>query len=64
MRGKANNMRIPYGKSVHGSSEINAVIQVLKNSTQMGSNVQTLENKICKMFSKKYGISLDSLKKL
>ncbi len=60
MRGKANNMRIPYGKSVHGSSEINAVIQVLKNSTQMGSNVQTLENKICKMFSKKYGIMFNS----
>lgn len=60
MQEKVNNMRIPYGKSVHGNSEIKAVLQVLKNSTQMGYNVKTLEKKICKMFSKKYGIMFNS----
>ena len=39
-------VRVPYGLSVHGDDEINAVIKVLKNSTQMGSNVKLFEKKI------------------
>ena len=39
---KRNNI-ISYGKSIHGSSEVNAVVNVLKNSTQMGKNVEKFE---------------------
>ena len=52
--------RVPYGLSVHGSKEINAVIKVLKTSTQMGLNVRSFENKVSKLFSKKYGLMVNS----
>ena len=29
--------RVPYGSTVHGQEEIDAVISVLKESTQMGA---------------------------
>ena len=58
-RGK-NKMKIFYGKSVHGKDEINSVIKVLKNSTQMGKNTKEFEKKICKLFSKKYGLMVNS----
>ena len=45
--------RVPYGLSVHGKEEINAVIKVLKTSTQMGKNVALLEKKVSKLFAKK-----------
>jgi len=51
---------ISYGKSIHGREEINAVVSVLKNSTQMGKNVLEFEQKISKLFSKKYGIMFNS----
>ena len=54
------NIRIPYGQSVHGKEEIKAVTQVLKHSTQMGKNVQQFERKISKLFSKKYGLMVNS----
>ena len=53
-------MRVTYGQSVHGGEEIEAVIKVLKSSTQMGKNVSSLESKISKLFSKKYGIMVNS----
>ena len=53
-------MRVSYGQSVHGKKEIKAVNKVLKRSTQMGKNVYELENKIAKLFNKKYGIMLNS----
>ena len=46
------NIRVPYGLSVHGNDEINAVNKVLRNSTQMGKNVYEFEKKISKLFSK------------
>jgi CDP-6-deoxy-D-xylo-4-hexulose-3-dehydrase len=52
--------RVPYGLSVHGKEEINAVVKVLKKSTQMGSNVRTFEKKISKLFNKKYGLMVNS----
>ncbi len=52
--------RVSYGASVHGNEEINAVVNVLKTSTQMGKNVEKLENKICKTFDKKYGLMTNS----
>ena len=57
---KNNFPRVPYGLSVHGKEEINAVIKVLKTSTQMGKNVALLEKKVAKLFSKKYGLMMNS----
>jgi len=54
------NIRVPYGLSVHGKQEIDAVIEVLKNSTQMGANVRNFEKKIAKLFSKKNGVMTNS----
>jgi CDP-6-deoxy-D-xylo-4-hexulose-3-dehydrase len=54
------NLRVPYGLSVHGKQEIQAVIKVLKSSTQMGKNVSKFEKKISKLFSKKYGLMVNS----
>lgn len=55
-----NYIRVPYGLSVHGKDEINAVVNVLKSSTQMGKNVQLFEKKISKLFNKKYGLMVNS----
>ena len=57
---KSKNLRVPYGLSVHGNDEIKAVIKVLKSSTQMGKNVSIFEKKISKLFSKKYGLMVNS----
>ena len=54
------NIRVPYGLSVHGKDEINAVNKVLKNSTQMGKNVYEFEKKVAKLFNKKYGLMVNS----
>ena len=47
-----NYLRVPYGKTVHGNSEIRAVNKVLRTSTQMGKNVYEFEKKIAKLFDK------------
>ena len=52
--------KISYGKNVYDKREINAVLKTLKNSTQMGKSVETFENKIAKLFSKKYGLMVNS----
>ena len=57
---KKNTKRIAYGLNVYNSEEINAVLKTLKKSTQMGKNVSTFENKISKLFSKKYGLMVNS----
>lgn len=54
------NLRVPYGLSVHGGEEIKAVTKVLKSTTQMGKNVSIFEKKIAKLFSKKYGLMVNS----
>ena len=54
------NLRVPYGLSVHGNEEIKAVTKVLRTSTQMGKNVSLFEKKISKLFSKKYGLMVNS----
>ena len=53
-------MRIPYGKNVYNNEEISAVLSKLKKSTQMGESVQSFENKIAKLFSKKFGLMVNS----
>jgi len=52
--------KIPYGKNVYDNTEINAVIKTLKKSTQMGSAVESFEQKISKLFSKKFGLMVNS----
>lgn len=51
---------VPYGRTVHGQEEIDAVVEVLKTSTQMGKNVRALEEKVAGLYGKKYGIGLNS----
>lgn len=53
-------MRVNYGQSIHGNEEINAVVKVLKNSTQLGRNVQIFEKKVSSLYSKKYGLMVNS----
>jgi len=52
--------KISCGKNVYDKREINAVLKTLKNSTQMGKSVETFESKIAKLFSKKYGLMVNS----
>ena len=51
---------ISYGKNVYNDEEINAVSKTLKKTTQMGKSVDIFENKISKLFSKKYGLMVNS----
>ncbi len=51
---------VPYGKTVHGQEEIDAVVEVLKTSTQMGKNVRALEERVAGLYAKKYGIGVNS----
>lgn len=53
-------IHVPYGKTVHGEEEIDAVVQVLRTSTQMGKNVREMEERIAALYSKKYGIMVNS----
>ena len=56
----SNYPYVPYGTTVHGEDEINAVVNVLKTSTQMGKNVRELEEKVAGLYNKKYGIGVNS----
>jgi CDP-6-deoxy-D-xylo-4-hexulose-3-dehydrase len=53
-------IHVPYGKSVHGEEEIQAVVNVLRSSTQMGPNVRSFEQKIANLYNKNYGIMVNS----
>lgn len=53
-------LHVPYGKTVHGEEEIEAVVSVLRSSTQMGPNVREFEEKIAQTFDKKYGLMVNS----
>jgi CDP-6-deoxy-D-xylo-4-hexulose-3-dehydrase len=52
--------KIPYGKNVYDNKEINAVLKTLKKSTQMGASINSFEKKIAKLFSKKFGLMVNS----
>ena len=55
-----NYLRVPYGLSVHAEEELQAVTDVLQTSTQMGSRTQDLEERVSKLFSKDYGVMVNS----
>jgi len=60
MTERNNYIHVPYGMTVHGKEEIDAVVKVLKTSTQMGKNVREFETKVAKLFYKKHGIMVNS----
>lgn len=53
-------IHVPYGKTVHGEEEIEAVVNVLRTSTQMGKHVRELEERIAKLYNKNYGLMVNS----
>lgn len=53
-------LRVPYGFSVHGQEEIDAVVDVLKGNTALGPRTKELEAKVATMFGKKYGVMVNS----
>ena len=52
--------KIYYGKNVYNHKEINAVLKTLKKRTQMGQSSSQFENKVSKIFSKKYALMVNS----
>lgn len=53
-------IHVPYGQTVHGEEEIDAVVNVLRTSTQMGKHVRELEERIATLYNKKYGLMVNS----
>ena len=53
-------MKISYGKCVQTSKDIKALTNRLKETTQMSKSTKTFEKKISKLFSKKYGLMVNS----
>ena len=53
-------MKISYGKNLYGKNEIDAVVSQLKKTTQMGKSVNKFEKRVAKIFSKKYGLMVNS----
>jgi len=53
-------LKVPYGQTVHGQDEIDAVVHVLKTSTQMGTHTRELESKVAGLYDKKHGIGVNS----
>ncbi len=54
------NIRVPYGHSMHGQEEIDAVLEVLKGNTALGDRTKEFEAKIAAMFGKKFGVMVNS----
>ena len=53
-------IRVPYGSTVHGEEEIEAVVDVLRTTTQMSKNVLSFESAVSKLFQKEYGVMVNS----
>jgi len=53
-------IRVPYGLSVHGQEEIDAVVEVLRGNTALGEKTKEFEEKIAALFGKKYGVMVNS----
>ena len=54
------SLRVPYGQSVHGEAEIAAVVEVLRNSTQMGARTEAFEARVAELFAKRFGLMVNS----
>lgn len=55
-----NSLRVPYGLSVHGEDEIQAVVEVLRGNTALGPKTEEFEQKIAKLFGKQFGVMVNS----
>lgn len=53
-------LRVPYGMTVHGEEEIQAVVNVLRTSTQMGKHVRQMEQRVAASFKKNFGVMVNS----
>jgi CDP-6-deoxy-D-xylo-4-hexulose-3-dehydrase len=53
-------MRVNYGETVHGEPEIDAVVDVLRTSTQLGKNVKEMERRVAHLFDKRFGVMVNS----
>lgn len=53
-------IRVPYGQTVHGEAEIDAVVEVLRTSTQMGPRVRAFEEGVAARFDKAHGVMVNS----
>jgi CDP-4-dehydro-6-deoxyglucose reductase, E1 len=51
---------VPYGTTVHGEEEIEAVVKVLRTTTQMGKHVREMESRVAGLYNKKSGIMVNS----
>ena len=51
---------VPYGCTVHGEEEIEAVVEVLRTSTQMGPKVRKFEAEVAELFGKQFGVMVNS----
>ncbi len=60
MSTKNDFLHVPYGKTVHGEEEIEAVVNVLRTSTQMGKNVREFEEKVAALYDKRHGVMVNS----
>ena len=57
---ESNFQRVPYAMTIHDQKEIDAVVKVLKTSTQMGHNTREFEEKVAKIYGHKFGIGTNS----
>jgi len=57
---KTSYPHVPYGRTVHGQEEIDAVVKVLQTSTQMSENVRAFESAVAQLYNKKFGIGVNS----
>ena len=53
-------IHVPYGKAVYGEAEIEAVNKVLRTSTQMGTHVRQMEDRVAKLYDKQHGVMVNS----
>ena len=53
-------MRVNYGQTVHGEAEIQAVVDVLRTSTQMGARVREMQVRVARLFEKRHGVMVNS----
>ena len=55
-----NFIRVPYVSTVYDQNEIDAVVNALKTSTQMGHNTQKFEQEVASLYGHKYGVATNS----
>src|SRR3990167_7601647 len=58
---KKKSIRVPYGQAVHDKEEEKRVLKVLKEKrTILGKETARFEKKIAKLYTKKYGVAVNS----